>query len=188
MAVQTHLLISPDFIKQVTILNDAIDSDQMFPVIRLTQDRHLQGFLGTKLYDKMLDQGINDNWEEPYTTLREKYMLTSLAWWVVVELIPVLHMSLDNNAIVFRTGDTTSNIDKSYFDSMQEYARRTAHFYTGRMIDYLQWNQPLFPEYTDNRNEEIRPEYNVHAMNGMTISGRKSLVDTRIKHLLDYKP
>lgn len=188
MAIQNHLLVSPDFIKRITILNDSIDSEQINPVIRLTQDRHIQGFLGTRLFNKMITLGVADSWAEPYTTLREQYLLTALSWWVVVELVPVLSTSLDNTAAVFRTGDTVSNLDKQSLDNMQEYARRNAHFYTGRMIDYLQWNQDIFPEYTANTNEEMRPEYHVHAVSGLTISGEKSLIDTRIKHLLDYKP
>lgn len=183
----TTLLISPEYIKKFTILNDSIDDDRIYPAIVLAQDKHLQVYLGTRLFKAIISKVESDTLADQYSTLVDDYINRMLSWWTMVELLPDMYVSIDNTSVTMRSGATTSSAEKSYLDTLLEKSRQNANFYTQRMIDYLRWNSELFPEYTTNQNDEIPPEFRAHVMSGLTISGSTRLIDTKLRHILGVK-
>ena len=66
------------------------------------------------------------------------------------------NMSKDNNATAGQIYSTV--LDKDRIDSLIEKARDTAQHYTRRFIEYMNFNQSTFPEYTSNSNGDVSPD------------------------------
>ena len=172
MALEPEVLfINPDYFKRVTQLSGTIDESWFVPSIILAQDKYVQIYLGTALYEKLKTEVSGGAAiPEPYLTLLDTYVRKVTAWWSMVELIPNLYVQIDNGGLVIRTSENTAAITPNDLNRQVEMARNSAQFYTKQMYRYLSSNTYLFPEYTSNSGWQISPEPAVYNQNGFTIT------------------
>ena len=76
----------------------------------------------------------------------------------MVEYLPFAGVNITNNGIFSTQPENSTVLDKDRVDSLVEKSRDTAQHYTRRMIDYLCYNNNLFPEYNNNTNEDMNPD------------------------------
>ena len=167
---QEILLINEDVLKKYTPLTDAVDPNLIRPCIYVAQDMYLQNFLGTNLINKIKDDVANDTLSGDYEILLNEYILKLLIWWTMVELYPSLLYKHDNGNLVSRQSEDTTPVTKGEMESLKEKARENARFYTNRMVNYLRFNSSLFPEYTNNTNDNIFPDRNPYGKSSFLIS------------------
>jgi hypothetical protein len=167
---QEILLINEELLKKYTPLTDAVDPNLIRPCIYVAQDMYLQNFLGTNLTNKLKDDVANGTLEDQYETLLNEYVIKLLIWWVMVELYPSLLYKHDNGNLVSRQSEDTTPVTKGEMESLKEKARENARFYTKRMVDYLRFNTNLFPEYTNNTDNNIFPDMNPYGKSNFLIS------------------
>ncbi len=167
---QEILLINEELLKKYTPLTDAVDPNLIRPCIYVAQDMYLQNFLGTNLTNKLKDDVANGTLENQYETLLNEYVIKLLIWWVMVELYPSLLYKHDNGNLVSRQSEDTTPVTKGEMESLKEKARDNARFYTKRMVDYLRFNTNLFPEYTNNTDNNIFPDMNPYGKSNFLIS------------------
>jgi hypothetical protein len=167
---QEILLINEELLKKYTPLTDAVDPNLIRPCIYVAQDMYLQNFLGTNLTNKLKDDVANGTLENQYETLLNEYVIKLLIWWVMVELYPSLLYKHDNGNLVSRQSEDTTPVTKGEMESLKEKARENARFYTKRMVDYLRFNTNLFPEYTNNTDNNIFPDMNPYGKSNFLIS------------------
>jgi hypothetical protein len=182
MAVpKIYLFTSPDYVRKLTQVNTAVDDERMVPAIILAQDKHLQPYLGTRLYTRLLailaGTGAAANANE--TFLLDTHCRRIVVWWTMVELLPDLHTFIDGAGLITRSTEGGDAAADNLVTLAIERARQNAAFYTTRMIDYLLFNQNLFPEYNVAAEEEMPAETNAYYQAGLTISGRPSVKDMR---------
>jgi len=167
---QEILLINEELLKKYTPLTDAVDPNIIRPCIYVAQDMYLQNFLGTNLTNKLKDDVANGTLENQYATLLNDYVIKLLIWWVMVELYPSLLYKHDNGNLVSRQSEDTTPVTKGEMESLKEKARENARFYTKRMVDYLRFNTNLFPEYTNNTDNNIFPDMNPYGKSNFLVS------------------
>lgn len=167
---QEILLINEDVLKKYTPLTDAVDPNLIRPCIYVAQDMYLQNFLGTNLTNKIKDDVANGTLSGNYEILLNEYILKLLIWWTMVELYPSLLYKHDNGNLVSRQSEDTTPVTKGEMESLKEKARENARFYTKRMVDYLRFNTNLFPEYTNNTDNNIFPDMNPYGKSNFLIS------------------
>jgi hypothetical protein len=167
---QEILLINEELLKKYTPLTDAVDPNIIRPCIYVAQDMYLQNFLGTNLTNKLKDDVANNTLADQYETLLNDYVIKLLIWWVMVELYPSLLYKHDNGNLVSRQSEDTTPVTKGEMESLKEKARENARFYTKRMVDYLRFNTNLFPEYTNNTDNNIFPDMNPYGKSNFLIS------------------
>ena len=167
---QEILLINEELLKKYTPLTDAVDPNLIRPCIYVAQDMYLQNFLGTNLTNKLKDDVANNTLADQYETLLNDYVIKLLIWWVMVELYPSLLYKHDNGNLVSRQSEDTTPVTKGEMESLKEKARENARFYTKRMVDYLRFNTNLFPEYTNNTDNNIFPDMNPYGKSNFLIS------------------
>ena len=167
---QEILLINEDVLKKYTPLTDAVDPNLIRPCIYVAQDMYLQNFLGTNLTNKIKDDVANGTLADQYEILLNEYILKLLIWWTMVELYPSLLYKHDNGNLVSRQSEDTTPVTKGEMESLKEKARENARFYTKRMVDYLRFNTNLFPEYTNNTDNNIFPDMNPYGKSNFLIS------------------
>jgi hypothetical protein len=183
---QEILLINEDYIKKFTPLTDAVDPNLIRPAIYLAQDKYLTNFLGTNLTVRLKDDVANSTLSGDYETLLNEYVLKVVLWWTMVELYPSLLYKHDNGNLVSRQSEDTTPVTKFEMESLKEAARQNARWYTKRMVDYLCFNSTLFPEYTNNTDNNISPDRNPYGKSNFLISNsyRKWPINWAIRDLL----
>jgi len=144
------LFISDVYLKKYTQVNGAVDSNLLYPSVYLAQDKYLQPWLGTALYNELKTKIENETLAGDYETLVTEYCQRVVLWWSMVEVLPSLVYKLDNGTFAQRTSeDGTGMSDNTMKEFIVRY-RSNAEFYTGLLFDYLCANSNLFPEYSQN--------------------------------------
>ena len=171
MALSAEVLyVNPDYMKRLTQLNGGVEDAVMVPAIILAQDKYLQQYLGTDLHEKLKAEISGGSLTGNYETLVDTYVRKVTVWWAMVEMLPNLYVRLDNGGLVIRSAENTSPISESDLHREIENARQNAQFYTTRLVEYLCYNQSLYPEYNSNSGADMSPEFSTYYQNGMTVS------------------
>lgn len=152
------LFISRDDIIKFTVLNGNIDTDKFIQFIKIAQDVHIQNYLGTRLFNRLNDDIVNDDLIEPYTTLLTTYIKPMLIHWAMVEFLPYAAYTVANKGVFKHNSENSSNVDKNEIDFLIAKERDVAQSYTNRFIDYMCFNQVSFPEYNANSNADVFPD------------------------------
>jgi len=153
------LFITRHDISVFTAANGNIDNDKLLPFINQAQDIHLQNYLGTDLYNKIQADIVAGTLIGNYLNLVNDYIKDMLLHWSMVEYLPYAGVNIANGGIYTKNPENSTALTKEHVDSLIEKSRTTAQFYTNRFIDYMSFNNELFPEYNSNSNEDISPDY-----------------------------
>lgn len=152
------LFITRQDISVFTAANGNIDNDKLLPFINQAQDIHIQNYLGTDLYNKIQADIVASSLTGNYLTLVNDYIKDMLLHWSMVEYLPYAGINIANGGIYTKNPENSTALTKEHVDSLIERSRTTAQFYTNRFIDYMSFNQTLFPEYNSNSNDDISPD------------------------------
>lgn len=158
----TALFITTEDIKKFTALNGNVDNDKFVQFIKIAQETHIQGFLGTNLYDKINDDIIADDLVSPYTTLVSKYIKPMLCHWAMVEYLPFSAYTIANKGIYKHNSENSDSVSIEELNLLIEKERKIAQSYTQRFLDHICNNSSLYPEYNTNSNGDQFPEKNSH--------------------------
>ena len=151
------LLITRDDLVRFTAVNGNMDTDTFIQWIKVAQDIHIQNYTGTDLLEKIKTDIINNTLINPYLTLVETYLKPMLIHWAMVEFLPFQACTIANKGIFKHSSENATNVDKNEVDFLIEKQRQLAVYYTERFIDYMSFNNALFPEYTTNSNGDVYP-------------------------------
>ena len=158
----TALFITTEDIKKFTALNGNVDNDKFVQFIKIAQETHIQGFLGTNLYDKINDDIISDDLASPYTTLVSKYIKPMLIHWAMVEYLPFSAYTIANKGVYKHNSENSDSVSIEELNLLIEKERKIAQSYTQRFLDHICNNSSLYPEYNNNSNGDQFPEKNSH--------------------------
>jgi len=153
------LFINRDDLVKFTALNGNIDTDKISQYILISQELHIQNYLGTKLYKKFNDGIVANNLTQTYKDLLNDYIKPMVIHWTLVEYLPWGVYTIANKGIFKHTSESATAVDKSEIDYLVEKERSVANHYTTRFIDYMNFNQSKFPEYNLNSNGDMFPDH-----------------------------
>ncbi len=151
------LFITTEDLKRYSALNGNVDDDKIIQYISIAQDIHIQRYLGSKLFDKISTDIIDDTLATPYTELLEEYIKPMVIYWSQVEILPFIAYTIANKGVYKHGSENGETVTKEEVDFLVEKERTIAQNYTRRFIDYMCYNSDTFPEYTANVNEDVRP-------------------------------
>lgn len=154
------LLITRQDLVKFTATNGNVDTDNFIQWIKVAQDIHLQNYLGTQLLNKIKTDIIASTLTGNYQTLVETFCKPVLIHWAMVEYLPFAAYTIANKGIFKHTSENANTIEKAELDLLIDKQRQIAQHYTERMIDYLCFNNNLFPEYNQNSNGDMFPDTN----------------------------
>jgi len=152
------LFISTNDLVKNTFLNGNVDPDTYTQYIFQAQQVHVQNYLGTKLYNKINDGIVAGNLSAPYTTLLSDYIKMMVIHFTMVEFLPYSSIKISEKGVFKHNSENSTNVDKTEIDSLIAKSMGTAQSYTNRFIDYMTFNQVLFPEYNSNSNADVYPD------------------------------
>jgi len=157
----TALFITKDDLVRQTVLSGNLDFDKIVHFIKIAQDIHVHQLLGSRLYNKLQADIIGGSLTGDYQTLVEDYVKPILTQYTLLEYLPFSQYTISNKGVFKSTSENSTQPSVEEIDSMKDKARDTAQQYARRLVDYLDFNPTLFPEYLTNNNEEIHPQKDI---------------------------
>jgi hypothetical protein len=152
------LFVSRDEIVKFTALNGNIDTDNFIQWVKVAQDIHIQNYLGTKLFKKINDDIVAGTLAGNYLSLTNVYVKPMLIHWSLVEYLPFAAYTIANKGVYKHNSENSDTVSKEEVDFLVEKERSIAENYTRRFIDYMSFNNSLFPEYNTNSNADVYPD------------------------------
>jgi hypothetical protein len=152
------LFVSRDEIIKFTALNGNIDTDSFIQFVKIAQDIHIQNYLGTKLFNKINDDIVAGTLAGNYLSLTNVYVKPMLIHWSMVEFLPFAAYTIANKGVYKHNSENSDTVSKEEVDFLVEKERSIAENYTRRFIDYMSFNNSLFPEYNTNSNADVYPD------------------------------
>jgi hypothetical protein len=152
------LLITDTDLKKFTATNGNVDVDKFVQFIKIAQDIHIQNYLGTKLLEKIEADIIAGTLSGNYLSLVNTYVKPMLIHWAMVEYLPFAAYTIANKGVYKHSSENSQNVDKNEVDFLTEKERSIAQHYTERFINYMSFNNNLFPEYNNNSNDDMYPD------------------------------
>jgi len=154
----TALFITPKDLKQNSFIDGNVDTDKFIQFIKIAQEIHIQNYLGGALYDKITQEILNGTLSGDYLTLVRDYIKDMLIHFAMVDYLPFSAYQVANGGVYKHNSENSTTATKSEIDALVEKHRQFAQFYTRRFIDYMCFNNNLFPEYNQNQNGDMYPD------------------------------
>ena len=162
----TALFIKDEDLKRLTILDGNVDTDKFKPYIKISQEIHIQNYLGTDLYKRLQEGIINNDLTADELTLLNDYIQDALIHWAASDYLPFAAYTIANGGVFKHSPENSVNVDKSEVDTLVQKERDFAQYYTQRLIDYLCNNSTKYPEYSTNTDNEINPDTYINLTGG----------------------
>lgn len=154
----TALFITRTDLVRNSILDGNVDTDKFIHFVKIAQEIHVRNYLGTDLYNKISADIIADTLSGDYLTLVTTYVQPMLIHFAMVDYLPFAAYQVKNGGIFKHTSENSTSVDKGEVDYLVAKEREFADYYTRRFIDYMSFNQNLYPEYRSNSNDDIFPD------------------------------
>ena len=154
------LFVSPADVIKRTGINGNVDRDQMIQFIKIAQDIHVQGILGTRLFEKFKTDIASGNIPSNYQTLLSDYIQDMVIHYAAVEILPYIHYKVANGGIYTKGAENGTNVTKEELDYLVQKERDIAEHYARRFVDHMSFNNALYPEYNQNNNDDMYPSKN----------------------------
>ena len=154
------LLITRDDLVRLTALGGNVDTDKFIQFIKVAQDIHIQGYLGTNLLDKIKQDIEDDTLADPYLTLLVKYIKPMLIHWAMVEYLPFAAYTIANKGVYKHSSENSENVDKAEVNYLVEKQRDIAQHYTERFLTHMGTYSAIYPEYNTNSSGDMYPNTN----------------------------
>jgi hypothetical protein len=158
----TVLFIDRTDLVRNSILDGNVDTDKFVFFIQTAQEIHIQNYLGTKMYNALINAilaGIDLPENARWKTLLDEYVVSMHIWFTQVDYIPFASYQIRNGGMFKHRSENAETVSKEEVDYLVEKARTNAEWYSRRFIEFMSFNQTLYPEYTSNSNDDIYPSY-----------------------------
>ena len=156
----TALFISRTDLVKNSILDGNVDTDKFIQFIKIAQQIDVRNYLGSELYNRISNDITNSTLSGNYLTLVNDYIQPLLIHFAMVQYLPFAAYQIKNGGIYKHQSENAESVSKDEVDYLVQKERDFAEYYTKRFIDYMSFNQTLFPEYTSNSNDDIYPDTN----------------------------
>jgi len=161
MATTTTLFITPNDLKQNTILNGNVDTDLFIQFIKIAQQMHIQNYLGTKLYEAITTKINTSTLTGDYLDLVNEYIQPMLIHFAMVDYLPFANYQIRNGGVFKHKSDNSESTSKEELDILVQKHRTFSDFYAKRFVDYMGiFASQKFPEYWLNRDDDMYPDRN----------------------------
>lgn len=157
----TVLFITPKDLKNNTILNGNVDTDMFIQFVKIAQQMHVQNYLGTQLYNTITTKIQTSTLTGDYLNLVIDYVQPMLIHFAMVDYLPFANYQIRNGGVFKHRSENSESTTKDELDILTQKHRSFADFYAKRFVDYMGiFASSLFPEYFQNRNDNMFPDTN----------------------------
>lgn len=169
-------LVSADFVRGESNIDDNLQNKYLMPAIRETQDADLTEVLGCKLVHKLcelVDSGeITDEANEKYKNLLDNCQYF-MAYSAIAKLILITSVKISNFGADTAKDEHIYTLSlKDLYTIKDEYTIK-ADYYKGRLQAFLRENYNDYPELKGSGCNCIQPELHSKASTSIFLGGRR---------------
>lgn len=161
----TALFISRTDLVKNTIIDGNTDSDLFLQYVRISQEIHIENYLGSKLYDKISADIIANTLTGDYLYLVTEFLQPMLIHLAMTSYLPFAAYQVKSGGIFKHSSENSETASKDEVDFLVQKEREFAEHYTRRFVDYICFNSSKFPEYNQNVDSDVYPNKNVGGSN-----------------------
>jgi len=161
----TALFISRTDLVKNSILDGNVDTDKFIQFVKISQEIHIQNYLGTKLYNRISNDIISNTLSGDYLSLVNDYLQPMLIHYAMMDYLPFAAYQIKNGGVFKHNSENSETVSKDEIDFLTKKQRDFAEYYTRRFIDYICFNSTKFPEYNNNTETDIYPDKNTNSSN-----------------------
>lgn len=143
------LLVSEQFIKDTTVIDENVDMKLLRDVIELCQDKYILPLVGTGIYNELQTQILAGTLTALNTTLMDSYAIKAMKWWVQYEGVDVLTYKFNNKSVSKKNSENSQPIDMEEVRRLMEKFRTNAEMYSQRLTYYILANINSYPLYSN---------------------------------------
>jgi len=155
------IFVSPKYVKQKSIISGDLDADKLIQFIETAQDFHIQNYLGTELYNKVMSLIVADTIDDVenavYRTLLDTHIKPMLAWFTQADFIPYAPYSITNGGVFRHRSENSDSASQEEIARLANLANDKATFYTQRFLEFMCDNSNDYPEY-NSTSEDMSPD------------------------------
>jgi hypothetical protein len=156
------LFVTTEDLRRKSIVGGTVDADKFIQFIEVSQDIHIQNYLGTTLYDKMQELIVDDEIDLPanadYKTLLNDYLTPMLIWFAQSDYYMFASYQVSNGGVFKHRSESSETLSMQEVQYLVENSRNKAEFYTRRFLDYMTFNNDKYSEYNAANNEGMYPD------------------------------
>jgi hypothetical protein len=161
----TALFISRTDLVKNTIIDGNLDSDKFLQFVKISQEIHIQNYLGSKLYDRISADVIAGTLTGDYLALVVDYIQPMLIHFAMMDYLPFAAFQVSNGGIFKHNSENSQTASKDEVDFLVQKERSFAEYYTRRFVDFICFDSSKFPEYLNNTEADVYPEKRVQYSN-----------------------
>jgi len=161
----TALFISRTDLVKNSILDGNVDTDKFIQFVKISQEIHIQNYLGTKLYNRISNDIISNTLSGDYLSLVNDYLQPMLIHYAMMDYLPFAAYQIKNGGVFKHNSENSETVSKDEIDFLTKKQRDFAEYYTRRFIDFICFNSTKFPEYNNNTETDIYPDKNTNSSN-----------------------
>ena len=154
--MNTHkdvLLISEDYIKSESMLDNNISGKYLLTAIKVSQDIELQSILGSSLLEsiqsKIFDNTIHLKEYAIYKDLLDNKIQPFLQYQVLSEISMLTAYKMSNFGVMQSSDDKDIAVDNKQINQVRNFYLNKANVYKERLQNYLIYHRTEFPELND---------------------------------------
>lgn len=163
------LIITENYLKQNSVVNENCDMKTITPTIVLVQDMYILPLLGSSLYNEILTQinastaGTNDAVSALNITLLNDHVLKCVLWYTLCEMTPSLKYRYMNKGVMVKNSENSSAADLQEIQFLMDKWKNNAEMYADRCKNYLIQESTSYPLYNYNPDlSDIQPTINTY--------------------------
>lgn len=148
------LILDVDRFKKLSPIDDNIADKDIILALITAQETVLRPFLGTSLYDKIIEGISNDNLTTPYHSLIIEKIWIVLAKAALYKLYTNISYKISAQNIAKKKDGNTDFISTSELNALRIETQSELEVYKDILRDYLNDNQATFEEweYSDDKS------------------------------------
>lgn len=189
MEYRNVLLISEDYIKSESNLDNNVSGKYLQSAIKLAQDIELQSLIGTKLLevlqkkcidwvDSSVEGAVADSIDDPdnikYKELLDYYVTPFLLFQVLSEVIVPITYKLSNFGVMRTDDEKDIAADASQVNLLRKYYKDKADFFKARLQDWVITYYNDFPElYSYKPLKDMYPNLYSASSCGLWLGGAR---------------
>lgn len=153
------LLISTDYVKQATVIDDNVDDKYLKFAILEAQTIQLQELIGTDLLEEIKDQIAAASITAANQTLLDSFIVPYITAQVIASSVIPMQYKFRNKAIVTMSSEEANAVSAADVSLVLRQYQSQAQFRGERMRKYLLENGTTYPLYLSGNTEcwKIRP-------------------------------
>lgn len=173
------LLISTQFIKDNSVIDNNIDDKIIANTIMFVQESTMQEILGTKLLDKITSDVEADNLSGIYKTLTDDYIRWTLLYYTVAELLEPLQFRITNKGVVTKDSESRSTtVSSNFIYKLKDSYLQKAEYYSEKTKKFLIKNYNTIPELINTDITDVRALKDRNTAGVLLYNGKKNYYDT----------